>query len=120
MASVPRMPSLDRARIEQMLDKELRHLAVGPETHFHVAVATDNENEWDLPLFVSSPPYRQQALAEEDARDPRLLAKVPKGFNVEVVECRRTCPRSALGHFGWEDEEIGSFRWWDATSWKVR
>ena len=114
------MLSVDRVRLEQMLDDRLGHLAVGAETHFHVVVATDDENEWDLPVFVYSPPYRQHALAEEDARDPRLLAKVPKGFDIQVLECARICPRSGLGHFGWEDEEAGSFRWWDATSWKVR
>lgn len=111
---------MDRVRLEQMLDKELGHLAAGPETHFHVAVATDDESEWDVPLFVSSPPYRQHGLAEQDARDPRLLAKIPKGFDVQVLECSRACPRSSLGHFGWEAEEAISLRWWDATSWKVR
>ena len=111
---------MDRVRVEQMLDDKLGHLAVGTETHFHVVVATDDENEWDLPIFVSSPPYRRRDLAEQDARDPRLLAKVPKSFHIQALGCRRTCPRSALGHFGWEGEEAGSFRWWDATSWKVR
>ena len=112
--------SMNRARLEQMLADELRHLTVRSEVHFHIAVATDNENEWELPRFVSSPPYRQRGLAEQDARDPRLLTKVPTGFDVQVLECSRTCPRSALGHFGWKDEETGSFRWWDAMSWKVR
>ena len=104
---------------QEMLDDELRHLAVGHETHFHVVVATDNEDEWDLPRLVMSPPYRESELAGRDARDPQLRAKVPKGFGIQVLECSRACPRSALGHFGWDDEEAGSFRWWDTTSWKV-
>jgi hypothetical protein len=114
------MPSVDRAHLERMLSDERRHLAPSTDTHFHVVVATDNENEWDLPRFVSSPPYRQRGLAEQDARDSRLLAKVPKGFDIQTLECTRICPRSGLGHFGWDGEEAGTFRWWDATSWKVR
>jgi hypothetical protein len=103
-----------------MLDDRLGHLAVGAEPHFHVVVATDDENEWDLPIFVSSPPYRRLELAGHDAVDPRLLAKVPKSFDIQILECKRTCPRSALGHYGWEDEETSVFPWWDATSWKIR
>ena len=110
---------MDRTYLEGLLADETRHLEPGV-SHYHIVVATDNENEWDLPRFTSSPPYREQGLADHEAHDPRLLARVPKSFSVGVLECRRACPRSALGHFGWNDEDTEATRWWDLTSWKIR
>jgi hypothetical protein len=66
---------VDLARLQGLLDDERQHLAVGEEAHFHIVVSTVNENEWDFPRFSSSPPYRERALAEQDARDPRFVAK---------------------------------------------
>jgi hypothetical protein len=104
--------SLDNARLQERLDEERRHLPVGHETHFHVAVSTDNENEWDLPRFISSPPYRHKTLAEQDANEhvrPRVGT-----FDVNVLECNRACPHSSLGSFGWEvQEEETTYRWWN-------
>ena len=110
---------MDRARLQDLLADERRHLAVGDEMHFHIVVSTDNGDEWEVPRFVSSPPYRQRTLAEHDASDPLLLAKVGT-FDVNVLACRRACPHSALGHFGWEDEQAEPYRWWDSHSWRVR
>src|SRR6266568_2765991 len=80
------------------------HLAAQHEPHFHIAVWTDNENEWEVARFISSPPYRDRTLAESDAHGSDLLERVGS-FNVDVVACDRACPRSGLGVFGYEDED---------------
>jgi hypothetical protein len=110
---------VDLTYLEALLGDETRHLEPGVK-HYHIVVATDDENEWDLARFTSSPPYRERDLADQEAHDPRLLAKVPKSFSVEVLECRRACPRSALGRFGWNHDDTEAVRWWDLTSWKIR
>jgi len=104
------------ARLEELLAEERRHLTVGADTHFHVVVSTDNENEWEFPRFISSPPYRDRSFAELDARDPRFVAKVGT-FDVNIVECHRACPRSTLGRFGWEGEQAEPYHWWDGRRW---
>ena len=80
---------MDLNRLQQLLAHERRHLADGGDTHFHIVVSTDNENEWEFPRFISSPPYRDMTSAERDSSDPRLVAKVGT-FDVNVLECHRT------------------------------
>ena len=107
---------MEGAQLESLLDKERQHLDVGEETHFHIVVSTDNENEWEFSTFTSSPPYRDRTFAESDARDPRLVAKVGT-FQVDILECRRACPHSSLGRFGWEGEQAEPYHWWDGRGW---
>jgi len=110
------MRDVERARLDELLAQSLRHLPVGAEAHFHIVVSTDNEFEWDVERFVSSPPYRDLASAQIDARDSRLLTKVGS-FNTDILECIRACPRSSLGQFGWGEEQPGAYRWWDSHRW---
>jgi len=98
-------------QLQDWLARERGHLAAGQEPHFHVVVWTDNENEWEIVRFLSSPPYRERNLAERDANDPSLLARTGS-FNVDVVACDRACPRSGLGEFGYSNEEHGVRPWW--------
>jgi len=107
---------VDLARLHQLLAEERGHLAEGHGTHFHIVVSTDNEDEWEFPRFMSSPPYRDKISAEQDSRDPRLVAKVGT-FDVNVLECHRACPRSSLGRFGWEDDQPEPHHWWDGRGW---
>jgi len=79
-------------------------------------VSTDNEFEFEFARFLGSPPYRALSLAELDAKDPRLVRKA-NGFDIDILECHRACPRSHLGVFGWADDEDASQRWWDGTRW---
>jgi len=103
--------SVDReARLQERLSQERSHLATGHDPHFHVVVWTDNENEWERVRFISSPPFREQALAEHDAGDPGLRENVD-GLHIDVVACDRACPRSGLGHFGYEEEDKESPAW---------
>jgi hypothetical protein len=106
-----------RDQLEDCLAQERAHLSARGEPHFHITVSTDNENEWVNPRFLSSPPYRDRELAERDAKDPRLLALV-NGFDVDVLDCSRACPRSGFGHFGWDDEQREPHRWWDGMRWR--
>jgi len=106
-----------QAQLQEWLAKERGHLAAQHEPHFHIAVWTDNENEWEVARFISSPPYRDRTLAESDAHGSDLLERVGS-FNVDVVACDRACPRSGLGVFGYEDEDHAAPPWW--SSWKPR
>jgi hypothetical protein len=102
-----------RSRLQQLLEEKTRHLPTSDTAHYHIVVSADKEGDWDFPDIIPSPPYRDQDLAERDAHDPQLLARVTK-LNLDVLECRRECPRSSLGQFGWEtDEAGGTYRWWD-------
>jgi hypothetical protein len=65
---------------------------------------------------MHSPPYRDRGLAELDAKSPRLVKKA-NGFDIDILECRRACPRSHLGRFGWADDEDDVYRWWEGTRW---
>ena len=103
---------MSNGRLDDRLAHELRHLPTGAERHFHIAVNTDDENEWDFARFMISPPYRQRTLAEADASDPSLIAKAGS-FDIDILECDRTCPHSSLGRFGWETDEHVSRRWWE-------
>ena len=109
---------MDRLQLNHLLEHELEHFPTGAEPHFHVVVATDSEDVWENPRFVASPPYREKALAEEDAADSRLVGKVSPGYQIEILDCARACPRSSLGHFGWEDEQPEPFHWWDLQRWR--
>ena len=44
---------VDRARLQELLEDERRHLPGGGEPHNHVVVATDSEDVWENPRFVS-------------------------------------------------------------------
>jgi hypothetical protein len=83
---------VDLTRLQQLLAEERGHLAEGRETHFHIVVSTDNENEWEFPRFTSSPPYRDKIAAEQDSKDPRLVAKVGT-FDVNVLESPGLSPQ---------------------------
>ena len=107
---------MNLGRLRNLLDRERRHLAAGDDIHYHIVVSTDNENEWEFPRFSSSPPYRDLAHAQRDAKDPRFVAKVGT-FDVNILDCRRACPRSSLGRFGWPDEKPEPYRWWDGRGW---
>ena len=97
--------------LEALLAEERGHLPVADDSHFHIVVSTDNPDERTSP-FISSPPYRNRTFADQDARDPRFIAD--KGaLDVNILECRRACPRSSLGRFGWEDEQPEPYHWWD-------
>ena len=109
---------MERTRLSELLEQELRHLPVSGEAHFHVVVATDKEDVWENPRFVASPPYKHHALAERDAGDPQLLEKVSRGYQIDVLDCRRACPRSSLGSFGWGGEQADPFHWWDVYRWR--
>jgi hypothetical protein len=38
------------------------------------------------------------------------------GFEIAILQCRRECPRSSLGRFGWDtDEGEMEYRWWDTV-----
>ena len=102
---------MDLKRVYELLALETRHLPSGADKHFHVALTT-NDNEWDRARFLLSPPYRDRKLAEVDAADSSLIEKVP-GYQIDVVECDRRCPRSSRGIFGWGDETLEHGRWWD-------
>lgn len=57
--------------------------------------------------------FKDMTLAEHDASDSQLLARIAK-LNVDILECHRDCPHSSLGHFGWGTDEAGTtYRWWD-------
>jgi hypothetical protein len=107
---------VERARLHELLASKLEHLPSGGQAHFHIAVSTENEFEWDVSRFVSSPPYRALALAQADAGDSRFRDKVD-GFDIDILECSRVCPHSGLGRFGWDDEQPG-YQWWDSYRWK--
>jgi len=102
---------MDIERVYEELAAQTQHLPLGTEKHFHVVLTTNN-NEWDRSRFLLSPPYRDKTLAQADAEDPSLVAKVP-GYQIDVVECERQCPRSSRGIFGWGDETLDYGRWWD-------
>ena len=103
---------MERARLIELLEEKTRHLPLTDDAHFHVVVSADEEGDWDFPEIIPSPPYGDKSLAERDAHDPDLVARV-RNLNVDVLECRRACPRSGLGDFGWEDgDNATAYRWW--------
>ena len=103
---------MERARLIELLEEKTRHLPLTDDAHFHVVVSADEEGDWDFPEIIPSPPYGDKSLAERDAHDPDLVARV-RNLNVDVLEYRRACPRSGLGDFGWEDgDNATAYRWW--------
>ncbi len=103
---------MEGARLIELLEEKTRHLPLTANAHFHVVVSAAEEGDWDFPEIIPSPPYRNTTLAERDAHDPDLVARV-RNLNVDVLECRRACPHSGLGDFGWEDgDNATAYRWW--------
>jgi hypothetical protein len=98
------------ARVNRLFDEDRQHLPVGDETHFHIVI-TSSEDDWEFPRILTSPPYRDRIHAEQDVSDPGFVAKFSV-YDVRVLECRRVCPHSSLGRFGWPDEQPVPYRWW--------
>jgi len=84
---------IERTPLQALLASQVEHLPDSGEAHFHIVVSTDNEFEFEFARFLRSPPYRDLGLAELDAKDPRLVRKA-NGFDVDILECHRACPRS--------------------------